>query len=261
MTRMNVIRCALAAALIAIPHAASLAADGQFDLTAGAEYTTGKYGGTQSTDIFFVPVTGKYETGPWLFKLMVPYIRITGPGNVIGAGDDRLVREGGTAAAIRTDSGLGDVVASAFYNVLSGRNAQLGLDVGAKIKFGTADSPTLGTGENDFSLQADVFKPIGAFTTFGTLGYRWYGDPPGLDLRNVFFGAVGVGYKVSQPTTVGLAYDFREPISAGGSRVSELSAYISQRLSGGWKAQYYAIIGFSDASPDYGIGLTFNYTF
>jgi hypothetical protein len=260
MKQMTMARTALAAMLLALPHAASLAAEGQVTLSTGAEYTTGKYGGTESTNILFVPMTGKYETGPWVLKLMVPYIRISGPGNVTGAGDDRIIRAGGSTAS-RTASGLGDVVASAFYNVLGGRNAPLGLDLGAKVKFGTADSPTLGTGENDFSLQADMFKPIGAFTAFGSLGRRWYGDPPGVDLRNVFYGAVGGAYKVSQPTTVGLAYDFREAIIAGGARVSELSAYVSQRLSGGWKVQYYAIAGLADASPDFGLGLTFGYTY
>jgi hypothetical protein len=256
------IRMTLAAAFLTTAHSAALAAaDDLTTLSTGAEITTGKYGGTQSTDIFYVPFTVKHETGPWALKLTVPYIEITGPGNVIGAGEDRVTVGGGNGPR-RTESGLGDIVGSVFYNVVNERTAPFGLDLGAKLKLGTADRDKgLGTGKNDFSVQADAFKPIGAFTPFATLGYRWYGDPPGTNLRDVFYGSVGSSYRISRPTTVGLAYDFREPIVAGGARVSELTAYLSQRFSGGWKLQVYSVVGFSDASPDFGAGATLSYAF
>ena len=255
-------RSALVVALAAAPHAVALAADGLLTLSAGAEYTGGKFGGTERTDTFYIPVAGKYETGPWAYKLVVPYIRITGPGNVSGSGEDRVTTVPSGNAQRRTESGLGDIVASAFYNLVNERTGQFGLDVGAKAKLGTADETRgLGTGKNDYSLQADVFKPSGAFTAFGTLGFRYYGDPPGVDLRNVFYGSVGGAYRVSQPTTVGMSYDFRDRIVAGGARVSELIAYVSQRYPGNWKLQLYAVTGFSDASPDFGVGLTLSQSF
>src|SRR5229473_2226361 len=61
---------------------ASVQSDG-FSLTTGADYSTGKYGGTSSTDILYVPLTGAYEMDKWLFKVTVPYIMVTGPGNVV----------------------------------------------------------------------------------------------------------------------------------------------------------------------------------
>src|SRR6266851_583730 len=227
---------------------------------AGAEYSSGKYGGTQKTEIFYAPITGKYETGPWAFKLVVPLIRITGPGNVVGAGADRVTLPGG-AAARRTEAGLGDIVGSAFYNLVDERKSAFGLDVGAKVKLGTADRDKgLGTGEDDYSVQADVFKPMGAFTAFGSLGYRWYGDPPGVDLRNVVYGSVGGSYRMSSETSVGLAYDFRPRITAVGSPISEATAFVSQRLSRDLKLQFYGVKGFSDGSPDFGVGAILNYS-
>jgi hypothetical protein len=257
----HIARIALAAWLITTANSIALGAEGLTTLGVGADYSTGNYGASERTEISYVPVTAKHETERWTLKLVVPYIRITGPSNVIGAADP-VVTLPGAGAVRRTETGLGDVVASAFYNVLNERDAWLGLDIGTKIKFGTADdSRGLGTGKNDFSLQADFFKPNGAITPFGTLGYRWYGDPSGIDLRNVFYGAIGASYRRSQSTSVGLAYDWRDRLLEGSGQMSELTAYVSHRLSRDWKLQLYAIKGFADASPDHGAGAMLAYSF
>ncbi len=252
---------AIAAGLMAAASPIARGAEGLATLSVGADYSTGKYGASERTDTLYIPTYAKYETGAWTLKLVVPYLRITGPGNVIGAADSRVTLPG-AGAAHRTEAGLGDVVSSAFYSLLDERNAPLGLDLGAKIKFATADEAGgLGTGKNDYSLQADFFKSMGAFTPFGTLGYRKYGDPEGIDLRNVPYAAVGASYRVSQVTSAGLAYDWRNRIVQGGAGVSELTAYVSRKFSGDWKLQVYAVKGFADGSPDFGGGLTLAYSF
>ena len=252
---------ALAAALLAASTSPALAAEGLTTFSTGADYTTGKYGATQSTDILYIPFTTKYETGPWTAKLVVPWIHITGPANVVGAPGDTVVLAGGNSGR-RTESGLGDVVASAFYNVLNERNAPFGLDLGGKVKFGTADENRgLGTGKNDYSLQADLFKPLGAMTPFGSIGYRKYGDPAGIDFKNVVYWSAGASYKMSQPTSVGVAYDFRPAIIDGGSHVSEGTFFVSHKLNADWKLQAYAVKGFSTGSPDWGLGGVLAYSY
>src|SRR5438552_7503473 len=81
----RIARIVLATALVTT-NSIAFAADALTTLSVGADSSTGKYGQDQSTHIFFMPITGKYEAGPWTLKLLVPYIRITGPGNVIGPG-------------------------------------------------------------------------------------------------------------------------------------------------------------------------------
>jgi len=243
---------ALLAVLAILPAAAH--AQG-LTVSTGIEYSSGKYGDTQKTEMYNVPVTGKYETGLWTFRLSLPLVRVTGPGNVVLVGDDVVTLPGGSAER-STETGLGDLVGSAFYNVLDERTSKFGLDIGAKVKLGTADEDKgLGTGENDHAVQADVFKPIGAINAFGTLGYRFYGDPPGLDLRSVFYGSFGGSYPLSTETSAGLAYDFRPRITDGGSSVSEATAFLSQRVSRDWRLQYYGVKGFSDGSPDFALGV------
>ena len=226
----------------------------QTSVSAGAEYTTGKYGTPDKTETLYIPFILRHETGPWVLKATVPWLRITGPGNVIGAGADRVVVPGVNNAR-RTESGLGDIVLSGFYNVLDERKGGLGLDLGAKLKLPTADeNKGLGTGELDYAVQLDFFRPFDATTLFGSIGYRVYGDPPGVNLRDVPYASIGASYRMSSQRAIGAAYDYRPHIVDGGGKVSEATLFWSNRLTPQWKLQIYGVVGFADASPDAGIG-------
>ncbi|MGV8934955.1 MAG: hypothetical protein ACOH1I_10040, partial [Gallionellaceae bacterium] len=88
-------------------------AEGTVSLTTGFDYTTGTYGGTDATDILYIPVSGKYQTDEYFLKLTIPYIRVTTAGGVVqGVG---MLKK--TTSKVTTQSGLGDIVASAGYTV------------------------------------------------------------------------------------------------------------------------------------------------
>ncbi|MBA3755964.1 MAG: hypothetical protein H0X02_06960 [Nitrosomonas sp.] len=57
-----------------------------FSFSTATDFTTGNYGGTKSTDIWYVPFTARYDKDRASFRVIVPYLNITGPGNVIGPG-------------------------------------------------------------------------------------------------------------------------------------------------------------------------------
>ena len=148
-------------------------------------------------------------------------------------------------------------MASAFYNILDERKGGLGVDLGFKMKLPTADEQVgLGTGETDYAFQADFFKPFGATTLFGSIGYRIYGDPPA--------GRAGRrALRLHRPVAAHLrgcerGRGLRLPAEdhPGGSEISELTAFWSKRVSPEWKWQLYGVVGFSsDASPDAGAGV------
>ena len=243
-----------AAALATLP----VAADPGFSLTTGLDYSTGKYGGTESTDMLYIPVTGKYEVDKYTLKLTVPYLQVTGPGNVV-----RDVGQIGPASTTRTkQSGLGDIVVAGTYDMYGGHANGTFVDVTAKIKFGTADEAKgLGTGENDYALQADLYKTLGKNTVFGTLGYKVMGSPPGVTLNNVFYASLGAGHQYSQETSAGLILNLQEKAFPTGFPQQELIAYVSHKLGKTWKAQAYAVKGFSNGSPDWGAGAMFSAAF
>lgn len=265
-------------------------ASAQLHIGAGAEFTSGKYGTAETTNQLYIPFTAKLESGRWTLKATVPYVVVSGPANVIGGGEDRVPISnsgsgsggsgsggsgsggsgssggGGSSSSDddgqRTASGLGDIVTSVSYALFDQPSTGIGLDIGGRVKFGTADVPErLGTGENDWSVQADLYKAFGGLTMFATLGYRWYGDPPGIELRDVPYWALGASYRLAGGSTIGAAYDHRSPIAPAGAAISEATVYWSKRFSREWRVQLYAIVGFSDGSPDAGAGSFLEYRF
>lgn len=192
--------------------------NGVFTVTSGVDYSSGKYGSNDRTDITSVPVIGKYEIDRLTLKLTVPYVTITGPGNVSpGIGK---FKESGATAKRTTESGLGDIVAGATYNIYDGNAFAPVVDITGKVKFGTADeSKGLGTGKNDYSAQVDLYKSYGDFTALAGLGYRVYGDTDQTPLDNVFYGSIGGTYKLAPQATAG-AHGGGSAYTCGASEIS-----------------------------------------
>lgn len=244
----------LACAVLALPAAAEPA---RYSLGVGLDYSSGDYGTGSDTEIWYLPLRFKYERGPATLKLTVPYLRITAPsgGTLVGFDDDgRPIYSGGGART--TTEGLGDVVLTYTHSLFGQPRGHFLLDLGAKVKFATADADKgLGSGENDYGVFADAYYVAGAATPFATLGYRVLGDPAGLELRNVWQTSLGLTYRLSKADSLGAMWDWRQAGTAGRDGISELTAYWVHKTAGGLKLQAYGVAGFSDTSPDYGLGL------
>lgn len=245
--------------LALIATAAPVWAETINSLTTGFDYTTGKYGGTDSTSILYVPVTGKIQADNFFLKLTIPYISVTssGDGVVRGVGKIRTT----TTTKSTTQSGLGDVVASAGYTVFE--NEQLMLDLVGNVKFGTADADkNLGTGENDYSAQIDGFYSIGKKTSlFATAGYKILGAPAGITVNNIAYGTLGVSQKIGTTTSAGVMLDTTQSSSELSPGTKELTVFVSEKISQTLKIQAHLMKGFSDSSPDMGGGLMVTGTF
>jgi hypothetical protein len=248
-------------------NAAVYAADkDNFYIAAGFDYSSGKYGSDTTTTILSIPVIGTYLNGDWLFKLTVPFVRITGDGTVIpGMGSAVPGKSGGmsggsgpggpaTATASTTQSGLGDVIAAASYNIYSGNENALSVDLTGKAKFATADAG-LGTGENYYAAQVDVYKRFDSFTAMGSLGYLVLSDPPGYDFNNAAYGILDGYYQFTDQTGAGAEVRLSQELTATGARPRELTAYVSHRINKRLNIRGYILKGFSDGSPDSGFGL------
>jgi long-subunit fatty acid transport protein len=245
--------CALCVASI---HPA-YAVDGKLTLAVGLDYSTGAYGESSDTETWAAPIALKYRTDDWNLRLATSWLHVTGPGNLTPEGEPL---EG--SSAVTTEQGAGDIIAALTYTVLDERNYPFGLDLGARIKFGTADAAkSLGTGKNDYALQAEVFKPIDAWMPYVSLGYKWEGDPAGINYNNVWYGSAGADYRFSQTLSAGGGYDWRQKLTPTSSAVSEASLYLNYHLNDGDKFDLYLVGGFSDASPDWGSGLIFTHRF
>lgn len=257
----NTLLLACLVAFAAAPAKAVAKEEGRISLETGMDFNTGKYGGTQSTDILYVPVTGKYQGRLWTLKLTAPYLQITGPDNVMNV----LNGVGTTGTATNKSvsrSGLGDMVVAATHNTYSSESSGLFVHLTGKVKFGTASrAKGLGTGENDYALQYELYQVTKSVTTFASLGYKVYGRPAGtgFSLNNGFFGSIGNSHKIDQDTNLGLMLSLGQKVSATGSPHAEVVFFTSHKLDNAWKARGYLLKGVTSGVPDWGIGVTIAY--
>src|SRR5210317_2429335 len=90
--------------------AAATGDDPRLSIAAGAEYTTGGYGGDADIEDFYVPLKATVDFRRLSFRLTVPYLSVRAPeGTVItGPGGEPIPGTGD----IVTNSGIGDVIGS-----------------------------------------------------------------------------------------------------------------------------------------------------
>lgn len=245
-------------------------------ISTGFDYSTGKYGQSQSTEIWYFPIITKATYGNWTAKLTVPYLRIKGPGSVIGGGgvvvvcnDNSGPGKGGgcppvvnpvTTGAVTTESGLGDIIGALTYTINIEKH-DIFLDFTGKIKFPTADeNKRLGTGETDYTIQVDATKMFGKAYIFGGAGRRFVGDNAQLQFDDIWLVNAGAGYQVNKKFGLGASYDFRESPSTA-QNASEATGYFTYKVTDSVTAMLYGVVGFSNGSPDESVGLQFSYKF
>jgi len=237
---------------------AALAAEGELSAGAGIDYSRGDYGTGSDTKILSIPFMARYDLDPWKLKLTVPYLRVTGPGNVIpGIGRTNRGQRGE-----QTESGIGDTVLAATFGGLYDRQSQSGLDLTAKLKLPTGDENRgLGTGSTDETFQVEPYKTIDRLTFFGTLGYTFFGHSDVVELKNGFLYEVGASTRLDATDSVGASLYGRQRVVEGGSPQRELTVFWNRRVAKAQRLQAYFLIGLADGSPDLGIGASALFSF
>jgi hypothetical protein len=234
---------ALAASALALASPAAAFAGGELRLYAGVEHTTGDYGGSEKMDDLYVPLTMIYGLPRVDLRLTLPYLEVTRAGV--------------------TEAGLGDVIAGiTVYDVFRSSDGTLAVGFTGKVKLGTAhEAAGLGSGETDYSIQADVHKALGRSGFSTGVGYKARGDRAFYDLKNAWFAYVGGLHAFSGRAFGEIYFDYRQPSIVGNDPVQELSVSITRRTSGRWRVHGYLIKGLSDTSPDWGAGVSMRANF
>jgi hypothetical protein len=235
-------------------------ADGKLSATVGLDYSNGKYGTTETTQIWSLPLAVKYEFGNLTMKASVPWLDVKSPSGSSLGPDGRPV-EGGAGRRV-TETGIGDLVTSLAWAAYDDARTGIAVDLTGKIKWGTADKDKgLGTGENDYSAQVDIYKTIGDNAVFATLGYKVYGDPVGIDFRDVPYAGMGLTGRLSEGLSAGVSWDYRPKVTRSGAPTNELTGFFTRKLGASSKLQVYLVRGFADGSPDWGGGITLTHTY
>jgi hypothetical protein len=252
----------MASAVFASPlaHAAD---ETYLTLSCGFDYSSGKYGGTSTTNTTSIPVSALYETGAWSMRLTVPFLIVSGEGDVVVSG-----RTGGRRATTTTtltktrttQAGVGDVITLATYNLYMNDEFDTGIDLTGRVKFGTANK-AFGSGLNDYSVQMYSYTRVGDFSPSLSLGYEVVGSSSTAPMNNVFFGSVGTRYSLSDQTSLGMDYRYAQKASITGAEQSDATLYVSRQLGEATYLRAYVMQGFADGSADNGAGLSLSATY
>lgn len=261
----------LTRALIAMAFLAPLTAAhaaGTTSVSVGADYASGDYGTAETTDTYSLPVSVKYETGPWTLRASIPYVRVEGTfsrdqgaliddnGNPVG--DDDVL----ATSTKRSESGIGDLVVAAHYTLINNPDGY-SFDIGGKAKLATADKDKtlITSGENDYSVQLDFYRASTSVALFATLGYTVKGEPTGVSYKDPVYGSLGLSVPLAAGKSVGAAWDYRQKVFTNGDPINELSGFFSMKFDPHNKMQLYVVYGLSDGSPDYGGGVVLTHTY
>ena len=262
---MSTLKKILGLVCVLIPATQVALADSGFSV--GAEYSEGDYGTGETSRSWYIPLGWRYRGGDFSTSITVPYLIVEGsslvtaggtplsPSGMGGGGGGAGGGGGGTTNTTRYDSGLGDVVVSASYQLLSESSHALWLGTTAKVKFGTADeSKALGTGENDYTLQLEAAR--GAL--YGYAGYRVIGDTASVDYNDVAFAGVSLNMPLGKMSEWSVGYYAEEASVTGMDDVQEATLSVGGEFSKGLDYSLYYIAGLSDGSADSTIGVNFS---
>lgn len=224
----------------------------------GYDYSRGDYGFTQETEVSSIPLNLSYDKDRWALRAGFSYLTIKGPASV-AAGSTPVAVPGRPTTS--SQSGFGDVNLSATYHALH-QPGELNLDFTGRVKLPTADKDKgLGTGEADEYVQIDLYRSFGSFTPLFTAGYRFAGSSATFPLKDGPYVSGGLAYLVTRGVVVGAVYDWRSKILSGTPDAQDAVAFLSADINAHWNLLTYAIAGFNDAAPDFGLGGAVTYRF
>jgi hypothetical protein len=252
---------ALLVLALAVAPAHAQDADPSWGFAAGAEFVSGEYGGDESVDEWYVPLTTWVDVGRVSFRVTVPYLSVDAPSGtiIVGPGGQPIIGDGPRT----TESGLGDIIAAVTVrDVLTAMEGDLALDLTGKVKLGTADEDKgLGSGETDYTVQADLLRFFPQFTAVASVGYVFRGDPDDYDLDDGMLAMLGGTWFIGNARSLGLFMEYREASFLDNDDRLEATGYFGWPIREGWRGSVYLITGLSDSSPDFGGGVSIRTAF
>jgi hypothetical protein len=226
-------------------------------LSSGIDYSTGKYGEPQSTDILVGLTSVAVIADDFQFFASLPYLTITGPAYlVVGAGGVPVVVNPKLGASSVNRSGWGDPSLSATYTFPSDHLDDFNIAITGRTKIAAADSAKgLSTGATDFAFSVDVSRQFDVWSPFVTFGYRIPGNPAFYAFNDAPSFSVGTSVLLDDRLVVIASYDFDGSISSSIADAQQIFGSVSWLFNDDWTFTAYAEAGLSSGAPRVGTGL------
>lgn len=174
--------------------------------------------------------------------------------------DDDITDEDGFAALDNNRSGIGDVNVSALYSFKLASGTYFEPQV--KVKLPTASrSKRLGTGEIDVTLSADLVQEVGDATFYIHGRRKFVGKPEGSTIRSTWGAGAGASVRAGDGVHVGADYFWQQSAFAGRQSSSEVSGWISTKLTRQISLTGYVGTGLNANSADLFGGASIGFRF
>lgn len=174
--------------------------------------------------------------------------------------DDDLVDDDGFIGPDQRRSGIGDVNVSALYSFKLANGTYFEPQV--KVKLPTASrTDRLGTGEVDVTLSADLVQVVGPMTLYVHGRRKFAGKPEGSTIRSTWGAGAGASIRAGDGVSVGADYFWQQSAFAGRQASSEVSGWISTRVTRAISLTVYGGTGLNENSADVfgGAGVGFRF--
>ncbi len=249
-----------------------------YDFEISPSFISGDYGTDDDVDTFYLPfIFSFYPSQKVRGTVVVPWVyqsstQVTFAGamgrhsfqTVEGATDSDASGMGHhsfqTVEGSRdSESGWGDIILQGEYALLLEPMDSFNFLLEGTVKLPTAsESKGLGTGETDVGLAAELGRTVNQVYYFGRLGYTVVGEPSGINFDNPFLYEGGISFPINPQFYLTLSLegstsiddDLDDPLEGVVSGDYQWGADLS--LNG------FFLVGLSDGSPDYGIGIGFS---
>lgn len=257
--------CVFSTGLVWFPWSSTASAAGQhFSADIGVAYETGDYGTGETTDTWSIPLTFRYFPFEKLdFELYVPIYRTSNTNTTIVGGmhgSRRNSRQ--NVETTNSEFGLGDTSLTAGYTLIPESEHMFSVRPLLYAKFPTGDEDNgLGTGEFDFGGGLSVSKWLGNLQTYAELLYITTGESDTLNLEDYWSYNLSMGYALNnylrpEVSLVGSTNPF-----AGADDIQALEIAINYLSTNTIQMQGYISFGLTEASSDFGSGVSVTFNF
>ncbi len=226
-----------------------LAQSTTWEVGAGVDYSTGRYGEASDTTVLSVPSSASVQVDRLRLEASIPYLEVKGPGAYVGG---VIIPGSGTSMS---NSGVGDATFGASWLVSRDGDVWPALEVAGTFKAPTAASG-LGTGKWDYGASLNLYHSFSPkFMLFGAVGYQWLSDFGTFQLENGVTGSAGLNFKPTSDTALGATFDYRAQYFQGLDAQETVSPYALWNFSDHWRVTGYGTIGVTTSSPRIGGGI------
>ncbi len=229
-----------------------------YDFEVSPSFTSGDYGTGDNVDVFYLPfilsaypserIRGSVEV-PWVYQSSTQ-IAFAG-----GMGHHSFQNTEGSRGS---ESGLGDIILKGEYAFLLEPMDKFNLLLEGTLKLPTAsESKGLGTGEADEGIVAELGRTISHIYYYGRFGYTVVGEPSGEDFDNPFLYEGGINLSVNPGFDLTLSLEGSTSIDDNLDDPLEAVLSGNYKLGGDLSLSGSLLVGLSDGSPDFGLGVGF----